>query len=126
MSKRPMKNRLTHGQFYILTNWIRDNHAAGKWSTYVEAAAHASKELPFTIHPGTARDAMGVAGVKLVQAPIQVHKHNERRNLVRVLAAELINLMRALGHEPSADLLSIVHAKGAPKPQNGSASPVKP
>ena len=101
------RNMMTHAQFFKLAEWIKNNHQTSKWHQYKDVADAASKALNFPVSIYSVKNAF--AGLDL-QFKEQVKKFQRDRS--QVIAVELVNLLKELGKEPSAALMSIVNRKG--------------
>ena len=106
MSK-PTRNVLSHAQFFKLAEWIKTNHQTAKWHQYKDVADAASKALNCPVSIYSVKSAF--AGLD-IQFKEQIKKFQRDRS--QVIAVELANLLKELGKEPSAALMSIVNRKG--------------
>jgi len=102
------RNHLTHAQFYQLCEWIKTANLDGVHNR-PEAAKRASAGLGFEVSDSSVGKAMEATGIELTPAPAS---NLARRDRTHILARELVALLRDLGKEPSAELLSITQRHG--------------
>lgn len=101
------RNMMSFSQFFKLTEWIKNNHQTSKWHQYKDVADAASKALNFPVSIYSVKNAFASLNVQFKE---QVKKFQRDRS--QVIAVELANLLKELGKEPSADLMSIINRKG--------------
>ena len=105
----PKKHVTSHANFYRVCEWVTTTDLT-KIHSFDEAAIAATKALNFTVPHYTVKSALEATGKS---SNVVRKRSSKNRDRVVVLATELAALMRELGKEPSAELLSVVHRKGA-------------
>ncbi len=108
-AKKVKKRQTSHIEFFKLCEWVKNADLSGI-STFVGCAELASKDVGFPVPPGAIHSALEVTGIKL---PERKANGGGKRDRTQILARELASLLRELGKEPSAELMSIVNRTGA-------------
>lgn len=99
-------NKLKSAEWYHLHKWTETASLEGMFS-YTDVARAASVALDRTISASSMQTAMETVGVRLPVAPPSA----EPKDRVRVVARELMALLRELGKDPSPELVSILGGK---------------
>ena len=101
------KHQTSHAEFYRLCEWIKTADFTGV-HTMTGAADFAAQAVGFPVPVSAIHSAMQATGAKLPTT-----KQQPKRDRVQIVAIELAGLMRELGKEPSAALLSVVNRRGS-------------
>lgn len=114
---RDIRAVLSHAQFYRLCEWLKEANQAGAHvnltgvHTKTALARKASAALSLSISEFSIGNALEATGLVLENASPTSGGGKSR---VRIVAGELVSLLRELGRDPSPDLLAVYHGNRAP------------
>lgn len=103
--KKPVINKISQTEFYRLCEWLKAKNLQDAETTQVALALEASKALDLTVVDSTVGTALKAIGVTL-RSP-KALPSSAKLDRTRVIAKELVHLLRELGKEPSPELLAI-------------------